>query len=128
MKGAVAGLALVLVLAGCAGPSAPTYSVGGLAVAGPTCPVEPASPRPGQCDPRPVASAVLIVTDGAGHEVVRLTTGPGGAFATSLPAGSYTLTPQPAAGLLGVAAPVEFSVSANDHPTTLRVEYDTGIR
>jgi len=83
---------------------------------------------PGECEPRPVAGARLVVTDSSGHEVVTLTTGQDGGFATSLAAGSYTLTPQPVAGLLGVAPPIAFTVSATDHPTNLAVEYDTGIR
>jgi len=128
VKRPLAGLLLAVLLAACAGPSAALYRVEGLALAGPTCPVVPASPLPGQCDPRPVAGAVLVVTDASGHEVARLTTGTDGSFATDLPAGTYTLTPQPAAGLMGVAPPVAFGVSATDHPTALRVEYDTGIR
>lgn len=104
------------------------YPVAGHALAGPTCPVEPPSPMPGQCDPRPVAGARLVVTDTSGREVTTLITGGDGGFATSLAAGSYTLTPQPATGLLGVAPSTTFTVSATDRPTELTVEYDTGIR
>lgn len=115
---------------GCTGPpgGATTYPIGGHALAGPTCPVEPASPIPGQCDPRPVSGAVLIVIDAGGQEIARLNTGSDGTFATSLSAGSYTLTPQPVTGLLGIAPPVQFTVSAGEDLTSLRVEYDTGIR
>jgi hypothetical protein len=129
MSNLVAIVVLALSLATCsAPPSAPTFAIAGRAVAGPTCPVEPADPMPGQCDPRPVAGATLIVTDGTGHEVVRLTTGQDGGFAASLPAGSYTLTPQPVTGLMGGAQPIEFTVSATDPQADLAVAYDTGIR
>ena len=116
-------------LVACTAPNAsPTYAVAGHAVAGPTCPVEPASPAPGQCAPRPVAGAVLGISDAAGHEVARLTTAADGAFSTQLPAGSYTLTPQQVEGLMGTAPAIRFTVSATGHPMDLRVEYDTGIR
>jgi len=118
-----------LFLAACTTPSAgPTYSVAGHVVAGPTCPVQPASPAPGQCAPRPVAGAVLAISDAAGHEVARLTTAADGAFSAQLPAGSYTLTPQPVEGLMGTAPAVSLTVSATGHPMDLLVEYDTGIR
>ena len=83
---------------------------------------------PGHCAPRPVSDAVLAITDTAGNEVVRLTTTADGTFATRLAAGSYTLTPQRVAGLLGTARPVQFTVSASEQPADLRIDYDTGIR
>jgi hypothetical protein len=104
------------------------FQVAGHAVAGPTCPVEPAVPKPGECDPLPVGGARLVVTDAANHEVATLTTGEDGSFTTALPAGSYTLTPQAVPGLMGGAPPMEITVSATDHPTDLVVSYDTGIR
>lgn len=129
MRSLVVSVLIVLALTACTTPSSgPTYAVAGRALAGPTCPVEPPSPVPGQCDPRPVAGAWLVVTDTSGREVTTLTTGGDGGFAASLAAGSYTLTPQPATGLLGVAPPITFTVSATDHPIELAVEYDTGIR
>lgn len=129
VRSVVAIIVLALSLAACSTPpSAPTYAIAGRAVAGPTCPVEPADPTPGQCDPHPVAGASLILTDERGHEVITLTTGQDGGFATSLPAGSYTLTPQPVTGLMGGAPPIEFTVSASEQPADLAVEYDTGIR
>jgi hypothetical protein len=128
MRSLVAIVVLVLSLASCsASSSAPTFAIAGRAVAGPTCPVEPADPMSGQCDPRPVAGATLIVSDETGHQVITLTTGQDGGFSTSLPAGSYTLTPQPVTGLMG-APPIEFTVSATERPADLAVAYDTGIR
>lgn len=103
-------------------------AVGGRALAGPTCPVQPASPIPGQCEPRPVAGALLIVTDGSGRDVARVTTGADGTFAATLPPGTYTLVPQPVSGLIGGARPLTFTVAAGHGPTDLAVDYDTGIR
>ena len=129
MRALIIGTFLALQLLACSPPPGePTYAVAGHAVAGPVCPVEPADAKPGQCDPRPVAGAVLLVTDDAGHDIVTLTTGQEGGFTTTLPAGIYTLTPQPVAGLMGGAEPVAFDVSVTDHPTDLVVVYDTGIR
>lgn len=125
----LASLLLVVSLLACQSPSAgPTYAVAGHVVAGPTCPVEPASPLPGQCAPRPVAGAALVITDAAGNVVARLTAAAYGAFSVQLAGGTYTLTPQPVPGLMGTAPAVSFTVSASDRPTDLRVEYDTGIR
>lgn len=119
----------VLVLIACTQPSrGQTYVVAGRAEAGPTCPVEPASPAPGQCAPRSVAGAVLVIADAAGRQLVRLTTAADGAFSTQLPAGSYVLTPQPVEGLMSTAPALPFVVSAEAHPVDVRVEYDTGIR
>ncbi len=105
-----------------------TSSLKGKAVAGPTCPVEPASPKPGECAPRVVAGAVLVFTDSGGHEVARVTTGTDGSFAVQLPSGTYTLTPQAVQGLMGVAPPVSATVPASGTAADLIVQYDTGIR
>ena len=98
---------------------------GGRVTAGPTCPVE----RPGDpaCAPRMVAGAVLIVRDGTGKEFARVATDQSGLFRFSLPAGDYTLEPQPVEGLMGTAAPMPFTV-ADGAVTWLDVAYDTGIR
>ncbi len=109
-------------------PSQPAVVVAGRAVAGPTCPVEPASPVPGMCEPRPVANAVLTVTDASGHEAAQAVTGADGSFSVRLAPGTYTLNPQPVTGLMGGAQPVTFTVAASGGPAALVVEYDTGIR
>jgi hypothetical protein len=108
--------------------STATSSVHGRAVAGPTCPVEPASPLPGECAPRVVAGAVLVITNAGGHEVTRVTTGADGTFTIDLPAGTYTLTPQAFHGLMGVAPPISVTVPASATAADLVVQYDTGIR
>gem|GEM_PF-1081056 len=105
-----------------------TATVHGKAVAGPTCPVEPASPLPGECAPRIVAGAVLVLTDAGGHEVTRVTTAADGTFTANVPAGSYTLTPQAVEGLMGVAPPISVTVPASASAGDLVVQYDTGIR
>jgi hypothetical protein len=134
MRGLLVAIVLSAWLAACAAPPlAPTASsvaqaVAGHAVAGPTCPVQPANPAPGQCAPAPVAGATLVVTDGTGATVATLTTAQDGAFSTALPDGTYTLTPQPVPGLMGGAPPLTIAVSATEHPTDLVVTYDTGIR
>jgi hypothetical protein len=105
-----------------------TGSTRGKAVAGPTCPVEPASPLPGECAPRVVAGAVLVFTDAGGQEVSRITTRADGTFTVNLPAGSYTLTPQVVTGLMGVAPPISVTVPPSGTAADLVVQYDTGIR
>ena len=85
-------VALVLAVAGCTGPgtaASPVASpggtgvgqggIGGMATAGPVCPVERIPPDPA-CAPRPVAGAVVVVRDGTGREVARATTAADGRF------------------------------------------------
>jgi hypothetical protein len=100
--------------------------IGGMAVAGPVCPVETVPPDPG-CAARPVVGAVVIVRDDAGSEVARATTGADGSFFVELPAGDYVLEPQPVEGLMGTAPAIEVSV-VNGFPAQVELEYDTGIR
>jgi hypothetical protein len=129
MRGLVVIAVLLIALAACTpAPAGSTYQIAGQALAGPTCPVEPASPLPGQCAPRPVAGAVLVITDRAGNEVARATTGADGRWTASIPAGTDTITPQPIQGLLGTARPVSVTVGAGSVPTAISIAYDTGIR
>lgn len=121
-------LVLIAVVSCTPGPAGATYQIGGQALAGPTCPVELASPLPGQCAPRPVAGAVLVITNAAGHEVTRVTTGADGRWMASVPAGTDTITPEPVQGLLGTARPVSITVAAGSVPTVIQIAYDTGIR
>lgn len=124
----VVAVLLIAVVACTPAPGEPVYQIGGQALAGPTCPVEPASPVAGQCAPRPVAGAVLVITDAARHEVARATTDPGGHWTASVPAGTDTITPQPVQGLLGTAHPVSVTVAAGSVLTAIQIGYDTGIR
>lgn len=106
-------------------PGAP--GIRGIATAGPVCPVITDPPNPA-CADRPVVGAVLTVTDPSGSEVARMTTGSDGRFAVALAPGAYRIVPQPVAGLLGTASPVEIQVAAEGPLTDLVVSYDTGIR
>ena len=97
-------VALVLAVAGCTGPgtaASPVASpggtgvgqggIGGIATAGPVCPVERVPPDP-KCVPRPVAGAVVVVRDGAGREVARATTAADGRFFVAVPPGTYVVS------------------------------------
>jgi hypothetical protein len=57
-----------------------------------------------------------------------VTSGSSGRWSASVPAGSYTITPQPVQGLLGTAQPVTVNVTSGSFPTNIRIDYDTGIR
>ncbi|MEX0630571.1 MAG: carboxypeptidase-like regulatory domain-containing protein [Chloroflexota bacterium] len=101
--------------------------VSGTVTAGPTCPVVTDPPDP-SCADRPVEGAVLVVTTLAGVEVDRTTSDAEGRFALSLAPGAYRLEPQPVDGLMGTAAPVEFTVEPGAPALDLVIGYDTGIR
>ncbi len=96
------------------------------ALAGPVCPVETDPPSP-ECAPQPVGSATIVVTDAAGDEVARGTTGPDGVVGFDVAPGELTVVPQPVEGLLGTASTIGATLTAGQ---TLRVtvDYDTGIR
>jgi hypothetical protein len=70
----------------------------------------------------------MVITADGGREATRATTGTDGRWSAELPAGRYTLTPQPVSGLMGTAPPIQFSVTAGGSPGDLDVAYDTGIR
>ncbi|NOY57228.1 MAG: carboxypeptidase regulatory-like domain-containing protein [Actinobacteria bacterium] len=118
---------VVVLLAGCSSsPSATTvtFSVQGHVHAGPTCPVMREPPDP-DCADRPVVGAELLVWGPADNEVARTRTDGQGRFSLDLPAGTYTLVPQPVEGLLGTASEQQFTVPETE---PLDVAYDTGIR
>lgn len=127
MRGSII-VAVAAIIACTPSPTGPTYQIGGQALAGPTCPVEPASPLPGQCAPGPVAGAVLVITDATGHEVTRTTTAADGRWTASVAAGTDTITPQPVQGLLGTAPSVTVTVAAGSVPTAIQIDYATGIQ
>ncbi len=105
--------------------AATVSGIGGRASAGPVCPVV----QPGQegCDPRSIQGAVLIIRDASGKEVARATTDGAGFFRVTVPAGAYTVEPQPVQGLMGTAPGVQVTVEAG-HLATVSIDYDTGIR
>ena len=100
--------------------------IGGIAVAGPVCPVETVPPDP-DCAPRPVAGAVVVIRDGSGSEVARTTTEADGSFFVEVAVGNYAVEPQPVEGLMGTAAALEVRVAAGSL-AQIQLDYDTGIR
>jgi len=100
--------------------------VGGIALAGPVCPVERIPPDPA-CAARPVTGATVVIRDASGAEIARTVTAADGSFLVELRAGEYVVEPQPAEGLLGTAAPQNVTV-ADGAVAAVQLDYDTGIR
>lgn len=100
--------------------------IAGVALAGPTCPVETVPPDPA-CAARPVPGTVIVIRDGSGGEVARVETAADGTFFVELRAGAYMVEPQPAEGLMGTAAAVGVTV-VDGAAATVQLDYDTGIR
>jgi hypothetical protein len=96
----------------------------GRAVAGPTCPV--VTEGDAACDDRPITGATVLVLDSRGTEIARLRTDADGRFSVTLPAGPYTVEPQPVTGLMGTPEPIPVTVA--DGFVTVDLAYDTGIR
>ena len=96
----------------------------GHVLAGPTCPVVTLDDA--SCNDRPVAGATILVLDVNGREVARLTTDADGHYAVALPAGPYTIEPQPVDGFLRVAESIQAVVGVAI--TTVDISFDTGIR
>ncbi|MGI8516874.1 MAG: carboxypeptidase-like regulatory domain-containing protein [Acidimicrobiia bacterium] len=117
---------LLLLVVACGGSEVGTFEVSGVALAGPTCPVETDPPDPA-CAPRPVVGAVIDALDSSDAIKSSTTTDEDGAFTLALPQGDFTIVPQPAEGVMGAPSPVEITVV--DGPIDLGVlAYDTGIR
>lgn len=125
---AVAMLTLAALLAGCgkATPADAGFRVTGHAHAGPVCPVQQNPPDPA-CADKPVSGATLVIVDDTGDQVAEVRTDATGDFEAMLPAGNYTLVPQPVDGLLGTAPSQTFTTGQGPAPE-LDVGYDTGIR
>ena len=100
--------------------------IGGVALAGPVCPVESVPPGPA-CAPRPVVGATIVIREAAGAEVARAMTGPDGSFFQAVPAGDYTIEPQPVDGLMGTAG-TQLVMVKDGIAAAVQVDYDTGIR
>ncbi len=115
------------VIVACQPATGPTYLISGRAVAGPTCPVEPASPA-AACAPRPVAGATILITADHGSRVADVRTGVDGSWRIALPEGSYVVEAQPVSGLMGTPSSVRVLVSSSARPSPIDLEYDTGIR
>jgi hypothetical protein len=129
-------LAVLVALAGLVACSPPAggspepndeIGVGGIVVAGPTCPVVTDPPDP-DCADRPVAGAVLVVVDANGEEAARITSAADGTFSVALAPGRYRIVPQPVEGLMGTASELDVTVEVGEAPGELTIAYDTGIR
>ena len=107
-------------------PTAGKTGIRGVANAGPTCPVERASPDP-SCAPNPVQGAVIVVRDASGAEVDRTVTNAAGTYFSAVGAGTYTVEPQPVNGIMGTPPPQHVVVAAGQRATA-DFAYDTGIR
>lgn len=101
------------------------FTVSGVALSGPHCPVVQNPPDP-QCADRPVADAEIVITNATGDRVDSVRTDADGRFTIAVPAGDYTFTPQPVDGLMGTPSPQ--SATAGASAITLSFDYDTGIR
>ena len=120
---------LLLVLAACQPTSSAGVASGDLeltAVAGPVCPVEHDPPDPG-CEPRPVDGARILLSPGAGQDIVvaEAVTDGNGVARVTLPAGEYIATGLGVAGLFGSPPSVPVTVRAGV-TTTLVLTWDTG--
>ena len=121
-------VAVAVLLAACAPSRSPVASpaggISGIALSGPTCPVE----RPGDpaCAPRPVAGTTIVIRDATGADVTTIVTDAAGRFHVALAAGAYTVVGQPVEGLMGNPAPLDVDVAEGD--VTVELSYDTGIR
>ena len=143
MQQLLAIVAVMVVGVGCdAAPSEAGVPVDIVAIAGPTCPVVSEPPDP-SCADRPVAGAVIIALPMFGDyytpgvslvrgegvaEFDRLVTDVAGEATTELPAGTFTLEPQPVDGLLGTPRPMEVTIAADGDQAPIVIAYDTGIR
>lgn len=97
----------------------------GVAVAGPTCPVETVGDP--ACAPRAVPGATIVASEQGGAEVASVVTDLEGHFFLAVPAGSYVVTGRPVDGLMGEPKPIIVTV-ADDGLTGMQLDYDTGIR
>jgi hypothetical protein len=108
------------------GPNGPGTGIFVTAGAGPTCPVEtvPADPN---CAARPVAGAVIVITDAQGGNGTKVQLDDSGTAFIELTPGDYVVQPLPVEGLMGT--PESQTVTVIDGKrTAVEFAYDTGIR
>jgi hypothetical protein len=127
MRSALSSACLLVTLVACAAPAPDAVVLRGVAVSGPTCPVETTAPDPA-CGPRPVVGAEILMRDGQGDVVARVRSGEDGRFAISVPPGRYEVVPQAVPGMMGGAAPLVVELRDGVTPAEILVAYDTGIR
>ena len=119
---AVAGLVSLLITAGCGAQPVTDSGVQGEVRIGPVAPVE----QPGVSNDRPYAATLRIARASDGKIVAETKSGADGSFRVALAPGRYVL--QPVSGTpLPTAPSQEFAVAAGQF-STIRVDYDSGIR
>ena len=119
---------LLVVMSACArdagSASGEPGTIRGTVLLGPTCPVETMS---SPCPDEPLPDVVVRVLR-QGEPVDEVTSGDGGVFEISVPAGSYTLDVEPTEGGPGMfSKPVDVSV-AEGETVEVTLLVDTGIR
>ena len=119
--------AITLNLSGCLSrhesAAGPTYTVRGVALAGPVCPVVNAASN--ECDPRPVAGSVEFLQ---GDRKVGVATLDGdGRFSVPLHPGTYTVHVRPTTSPFPVCRDTEVVV-ADAKSAQVSIDCDTGIR
>ena len=126
------GLVVLLAVTACGGAArtepgpAGSGSTGitGIALAGPTCPVE--QPGDPACAARPVSGARVVVRDATGADLAAAVTDATGAFFVAVPPGTYTVVAQHAEGFMAEPTPVTVEVTTGVE--RIELSYDTGIR
>jgi hypothetical protein len=119
---AVVGLVSLLLAAGCGTKVVTDSGVQGEVRIGPVTPVE----RPGVPNDAPYAATLRIARASDGKVVAETKSGADGVYRVALAPGRYVL--QPVNGEpLPIAPSQEFTVAAGRF-TTVRVDYDSGIR
>jgi hypothetical protein len=115
-------LALVTIDGSSDAQTRPDSGVHGLALYGPTCPVQ----RPGQTCTRPYAAWITIRREPKGNVVARVHAGTDGRFTARLRAGDYLLVPRN-----GKPFPRARSQSVTVHRhrfTSVTIRFESGIR
>ena len=116
-------------LVGQSGATLPDVASGlrGTVSAGPSCPIVHDPPDPA-CADKPVAGAVIVVTNVDGTPVLQITTGADGTYDVPLGPGAYTIAPQPVEGFMGAPEAQTVRIEMGEGVITLDFSYQTGIR
>lgn len=104
-------------------PSVLDSGIRGIVLLSPTCAVQLADASP--CVKPYVARLVIADTDG--NTVAEVTSASDGTFEVKLPAGDYTIQPEPGDGGDPSGTPQSVTVAPDDY-VDVEIDYDTGIR
>jgi hypothetical protein len=118
-----------MLVAGCGGGGGPTATansgIDGLALTGPTCPVENVS---SPCPPRPIAAPIEVSLAG-GSSGQQIQSDSSGRFSIVLPPGEYTVRPLAITNQAFPApGPAQTVTVVAGQFVQVTVTYDTGIR